>query len=160
MDLWIAITLAAAFLQNTRSALQKHLKSTLDTVGATYVRFVYAVPLALLYAAALHGAAGYPLPDPNLEFAVFAAIGGVTQILATALLVGLFSFRNFAVGTAYSKTETVQAAVIGLLILGESPSPGALAGIAISLAGVMAISMARGSTAAATCRLPGPGNPP
>ena len=142
-ELWIPITIAAAFMQNVRSALQKHLKSRLSTGGATYVRFLYAVPFALAYAATLHLVAGYPLPVPTLEFALFGVVGGVAQILATALLVYLFSFRNFAVGTAYSKTETVQAAVFGLVILGDPLSAAAIIGIGISLIGVMAISIAR-----------------
>ena len=33
------VTVAAAFLQNLRSALQKHLKARLSTSGATFVRF-------------------------------------------------------------------------------------------------------------------------
>ena len=42
MELWVPITLVAAFMQNLRSALQKHLKDTLSTYGATFCRFVYA----------------------------------------------------------------------------------------------------------------------
>ena len=49
IELWIPITILAAFSQNLRSALQKHLKSRLSTAGATYVRFFYAVPFAFLY---------------------------------------------------------------------------------------------------------------
>ena len=143
IDLWIPITVAAAFSQNLRSALQKHLKSRLSTGGATYVRFFYAAPLAVIYALALHGIAGLPAPVPGLAFAIYGLIGGVAQIVATALLVSLFSFRNFAVGTTYSKTETVQAALFGLVILGDTLTTGAVIGILISLAGVMAISMAR-----------------
>ena len=51
--LWIPLTIAAAFLQNVRSALQKHLKGELGTIGATFVRFGYGFPFALLYLAAL-----------------------------------------------------------------------------------------------------------
>ena len=40
MELWVPITLAAAFMQNLRSALQKHLKGSLSTSGATFCRFV------------------------------------------------------------------------------------------------------------------------
>ena len=57
MELWIPITIAAAFLQNLRSALQKHLQGKLGTRGASFVRFGYGFPLAILYAAALHGVA-------------------------------------------------------------------------------------------------------
>lgn len=143
MELWIPITIAAAFLQNARSALQKHLRSRLDTVGATYVRFVYAVPFALVWVAVLLAMGGHPLPLPDSTFLVFAGIAGLSQILATLFLVALFSLRTFAAGTAYSKTETVQAAIIGLLILGDPLSVGALAGIIISLVGVLVLSAAR-----------------
>ncbi|MBM84887.1 MAG: hypothetical protein CMM47_02550 [Rhodospirillaceae bacterium] len=142
-ELWIPITILAAFSQNVRSALQKHLKSRLSTGGATYVRFFYAVPLASLYAYGLHTGFGFSLPYPNLKFAFYGTLGGLTQILATALLVYLFSFRNFAAGTTYSKTDTIQAAVFGLVILGDPLSTGAIIGILVSLVGVMAISMAR-----------------
>ena len=143
MELWIPVTLAAAFMQNLRSALQKHLKGSLSTSGATYCRFVYAVPLALAYVTLLGEGLGFEWPVPNPRFAVFAVVGGLTQITATALLVYLFSLRNFAVGTTYSKTETVQAAVFGVVILGERISLAAAFAICISLAGVMLISIAR-----------------
>jgi hypothetical protein len=44
VDGWIPITMAAAFFQNLRSALQKHLKGQLSTTGATFSRFAYAAP--------------------------------------------------------------------------------------------------------------------
>ena len=143
MELWVPVTLAAAFMQNLRSALQKHLKGSLSTAGATFCRFVYAVPLAILYVALLGEGIGLDWPTPNPRFALFAMLGGLTQIAATALLVYLFSLRNFAVGTTYSKTETVQAAVFGVVILGESISLAAAFAIGISLVGVMIISVAR-----------------
>ena len=143
MELWVPITLVAAFMQNLRSALQKHLKGTLSTSGTTFCRFVYAVPLALLYVAALGEGYGFTWPDPNPRFVLFAMLGGLTQIIATALLVYLFSLRNFAVGTTYSKTETVQTAVFGLVILGEPVSSLAAFAIVVSLVGVMSISVAK-----------------
>ena len=143
MELWVPITLAAAFMQNLRSALQKHLKASLSTSGATFCRFVYAAPFALLYAAVLGEGYGFEWPAPNPRFVLFSMLGGLTQITATALLVYLFSLRNFAVGTTYSKTETVQTAVFGLVILGEPVSSTAAIAIAISLVGVMSISAAK-----------------
>ena len=143
MDLWIVITLAAAFLQNVRSALQKHLKSSLSTSGATFSRFAFAAPLAILYVLALKTFGGFELPHLNLAFLGYMIAGGLGQILATALLVRLFSFRNFAVGTTFSKTETVQTAIFGFLILGDSMTAIAAIAILISLAGVFVISSAR-----------------
>ena len=143
MEPWIPITLAAAFLQNLRSALQKHLKGTLSTSGATFSRFAYAAPLAILYAVLLSTLGGLVVPEPNAAFLGYMVVGGIGQILATALLVYLFSFRNFAVGTTFSKTETIQTAIFGLLILGDHLTLSALIAILISLAGVFAISSAR-----------------
>jgi drug/metabolite transporter (DMT)-like permease len=143
MEAWIAITIAAAFLQNLRSALQKHMKGRVSTSGATYARFCFAFPFAILYVGGLTGFGGFELPSPPPSFWLYATVGGAAQIFATALLVSLFSFRNFAVGTAYSKTETVQTAVIGIVILSDPLSAAAVAGILISLIGVFALSMAR-----------------
>jgi drug/metabolite transporter (DMT)-like permease len=143
VELWIPITIGAAFFQNLRSALQKHLKGRLSNTGATFARFAYAAPLALVYAAALAVLTGQDLPAPNPAFVAYAVVGGLAQITATALLLYSFSFRNFAVGTTYSKTETVQTAIFGIVILGDPLGIGAALAIVISLIGVMAISVAR-----------------
>ncbi len=130
-------------MQNLRSALQKHLTERLSTGGATYARFIYALPFAVLYVAALAASPGFDLPTPNVTFALYAAIGGMAQMLATALLIALFSFRNFAVGTTYSKTETVQAAIFGAVILGDRLSVAAAVAILVSLLGVVMLSASK-----------------
>ncbi|MEO9339202.1 DMT family transporter [Mesorhizobium sp. SB112] len=142
MELWIPITIAAAFLQNLRSMAQKHLKGVMGTTGATFVRFGFGVPFAIVFVALLHLAADYPLPALNERFALWALIGGLAQIAATFLLLYLFSFRNFAVGTAYSRTEPAQAALFALIFFGERASIGVIAAIVISVFGVMLISVA------------------
>lgn len=143
MELWIGITLASAFLQNLRSTLQKYLKGKMGTTGATFVRFGFGMPFAIFYLLLLHFGFGHTLPLPNAEFAKWALIGAVAQIAATFLLVHLFSFRNFAVGTAYSRTEPAQAALLALIFVGESINAGTVLAIAISMVGVMLISVAR-----------------
>ncbi len=143
MELWVAITVGAAFLQNVRSTLQKQLKASMGTTGATFVRFGFGLPFALLYVLVLAFAGAHPVPGPNVPFLLWVITGAVTQIAATFLLIHLFSFRNFAVGTAYSRTEPAQAALFGLLFLGEGVSNTVLMAIAISVAGVMTISVAR-----------------
>lgn len=141
-EIWIPLTIAGAFFQNLRSALQKHLKAHLSTAGATYVRFFYAWPFAVIYLFGLAHFGGYEIPKPNATFLMFCVLGGLSQIAFTFLLVWLFSFRNFAAGTIYSKTETVQVALLGLLILGDPLSLGAVIAILVSLIGVMALSVA------------------
>lgn len=140
MAAWIPITIAAAFLQNARSTLQKHLKGRLGGTGATYVRFLYGLPFALLFAAlAAALAGGLPAPGSPSGWAVFAggvALGGMAQIFATFALLASFDHASFAVGTAFSKTEPIQAALFGALLLGEIPSVGVLGAIVIGVAGV------------------------
>lgn len=143
METWVGITIASAFLQNLRSVFQKHLKGQMGTTGATFVRFGFGVPFACLYLAVLHFGLHRPFPSPNLVFLVWAVIGGLSQIGATFLLVYMFSFRNFAVGTAYSRTEPAQAAILAFLFLGDRLSFGGVVAIFISMSGVMLISVAR-----------------
>ena len=143
MELWIPITFAAAFLQNLRTALQQQLTSVLDATEASYVRFCYAVPFAWMYLAVLIWV-GFRPPELSWDFAGHVLIGAVCQILGTVALIRSFQTRNFAVGTAYSKTETVQAALFAAVIMGESMNPVALTGILVSLLGVVVLSTPEG----------------
>lgn len=136
MEPWIAITLLAAGLQNARSALQRHLAERLDATEASYVRFCFAVPFALVYVLALV-AVGVELPPLNGRFLGYAFAGGMAQIAGTVALIRSFAYRNFAVGTAYAKTEAVQTVPFSLLLIGEGVSWGVAAGIGISLGGVL-----------------------
>ncbi len=142
MVIWIPITLAAAFLQNLRSAAQKHLKAAMGTTGATFVRFGFGLPVAVLFLLVLRAVGDAPLPAMHPVFFGWVLMGALSQIAGTFLLIYLFSFRNFAVGTAYSRTEPAQAALFGLIFLGDRVTGGALLAIAISVAGVMLISVA------------------
>lgn len=154
MPLWIPITIAAAFLQNLRSTLQKKLTGEMSAMGATYVRFAYGLPVAVLYLAGLVFFTGATLPDANTTFLAYAALGGLAQIWGTVLLVTIFAWRNFAVGNTYSKTETIQTALFGAIVLGDLLSLGAFLAILVSLAGVVVISMAQAKlTARRLCAL-------
>ncbi|NQV46100.1 MAG: DMT family transporter, partial [Rhodospirillales bacterium] len=123
-------------------ALQKHLTCHLSTTGATFVRFGYGFPVAVTYVAFLHYGMDAPWPQMHARFWGFTMAGGLSQIIATFLLVSLFSLRNFTVGTAYSKTEPLQAAIFGAIILGDVTSTGATLAILIGLVGVVVISVA------------------
>ena len=141
MSLWIPITLFAAFMQNLRFMLQKHLKDTrLSTGGATFARFLFAAPLALLLVAALVATGARELPGVNARFFLFAATGGIAQILATMLVVALFASRNFTVGITLKKTETMQTALVAFLILGEGVSRWGLLAIVVGALGVVLLS--------------------
>lgn len=144
MDIWIPITIAAAFFQNIRFMLQKRLTDQLSTLGVTYARFLFAAPLAVLVVLILL-ATGQPWPGMTLEFVIYASVGGLAQIVATALLVALFSLRNFAVGVVYSKTETVMTAALSAAILTEPIGWAGLAAVLVSVAGVILMSRPPGA---------------
>ena len=142
IELWIPITVTAALFQTWRTALQQKLRGQLSVNAAGFVRYLYALPVALLFVVAGYGLMGEPWPMPNARFLADCAAGGLLQILGTTLLIMAFGYRNFAVGTAYAKTEAVQGAIIAWIILGEALTPLALLGIAIGLVGVLVLSLA------------------
>ncbi len=133
--LWIPLTVAAAFVQNLRSVLQKRLTGALSVNGAAYVRFCYALPFAWLYLAGLMLVESPP--GLTLAFWAFCAAGSLGQVFASACLLSAFTLRSFATSTALSKTEVLQTAVIGLLVLDDRISPLAGLGVGISLVGVL-----------------------
>jgi putative flippase GtrA len=45
---WIVVTIIAAFFQNLRSSFQKKINKDVSTIASTYVRFSFALPLALV----------------------------------------------------------------------------------------------------------------
>ena len=140
MELWIPLTIAAAFFQNIRSAMQKHLQGKLSTLGAAYVRFIYALPIAIVYFFAVVYFEAHPLPAMNAGFLLYALLGGICQILFTVFLLWLFSFHNFAVGTTFSKLETIMVAIFGLILLGDRLTPGVTIAIAMSAVGIVILS--------------------
>jgi drug/metabolite transporter (DMT)-like permease len=137
IETWLLITVVAAFLQNVRSLLQKRLTGQLSVNGAAYVRFCYAVPFAWIYALVLWRG---EFDGLNSDFFAYALLGGVAQIVGTSALLASFTAGNFAVGTAFSKTEAAQAAIFGLVVLGDVIDIWIVSGIAVSLVGVVFLS--------------------
>jgi drug/metabolite transporter (DMT)-like permease len=139
--IWIPITIAAALSQNLRTAMQKHLKGRLSTNGANYTRYAFGLPFAIGYAMLLHHGVGLSWPSPDATFLGWVLLGGVSQILATSLLIETMTRRNFAAGVAYAKTEVVQAALFEAVFLGLAITIGGALAIALATIGVMLISL-------------------
>ena len=138
MDFWILITLVAATTQTLRSAGQKKMKGVMGDFGASFIRFSYALPFAALWLWVWMQSTGQSLPQTTSSFWLWVSIGGLMQVVFTVLLITLFSHRNFAAGTAFSKTEVLQAAIFEALIIGE------IVNVQVALAsaiGVLAILM-------------------
>ena len=143
MELWIIITIAAAFFQNIRSTFQKYLKETVGTTGATFVRFGYGVPFAFIYLVLLQQVFETNTPEFTSNFWLWVSIAAMAQIAATVLLLQTFAYRNFVVGSAYSRTEPAQTALFALVLFGEALSLGGIFAILISTIGVILLSVAR-----------------
>ncbi|MEM1101550.1 MAG: EamA/RhaT family transporter [Pseudomonadota bacterium] len=139
--MWIPVTLFAAFIQSLRFVLQKRLRSTsLSTAGATFARFLFAWPLLLALSLGYGAAQGLAMPATPASFWAYGLTGAVAQILATMCTVAIFQHRNFAVGVTFKKTEVLQTALIGFILLGETISLGVFLALMIGLGGVIALS--------------------
>ena len=135
---WIIVTIFGAFFQNLRSSLQKKLNKNLSTVASTYVRFVFALPFASLL---------FFLYFKNLEiineilsqtnFLYYVILASVFQIIFTFVLLYLFKFSNFVVGTSLSKTEVIQVAIFEYFILKDKLNILGITGIIIATLGVI-----------------------
>lgn len=115
---WIGFTLMAAFMQAVRTAGQKQLSLHLTAMSTTLSRYLFGLPVALLYTMSLWYLQPDAAPQWSSEFLLWASLASVAQIGATWCLVTAFRFNNFAVGTTLAKTEALQTALIGWWLFG------------------------------------------
>ena len=141
---WILFTLMAAFMQAWRNAFQKQLSTTVDVYGVTLARFIFALPLALLYISCLYHF--QPVTESvhfNLRFAIYVLIAALSQIAATALMVQLFKQKNYAIGVGLAKSEAVLAAIIAVVFLSDHLSLLGWFGVAVGGFAVFLMSKGR-----------------
>ena len=129
--------------------MQKELITTLGTVGATHVRFLFGLPFGILFLAIVLLATGLPLPAFSSTMLAWTTVAALAQICATALLLAAMRERSFVVVIALSKTEPLQVAVFGLAFLGDHLSAGLMTAIIIATTGVVMMSWPRQSANAA-----------
>jgi len=139
--IWLPAAFLAGLFQAWRTALQRRSRDTLSVNAAGLVRYLFGLPIAILLLASYLGlSASGPVPAIGANFLGMCLLAGVAQILATNLLIMAFGFSNFVVGTAYSKTEAVQAAVLAMILTGERLEPLAWAGILAGVTGIILLS--------------------
>lgn len=141
--IWIPISILAALMQAVRTAAQKTLNAQLSTWMTTYVRSLFGLPFSVLYLWAVMRYEGLGLPEFTTRYIAYCLGAAAAQVIATYLLIWLFQLRNFAVGTMLSKTDVMQAALIGTLFFSEVVSGVGWAAIVLTIAGVIAISIGR-----------------
>jgi len=142
-EIWIPITIFAAFSQNLRSIYQKKLQKNISNISSTYTRFLFGLPFVFIYFLFLYNYSNttFLVSNINLQFIFYCLIGGISQIIATFLLLKIFMTNNFSVATAYSKTEPIQAAFFGFIILSDPISFIGFIGILIGLIGILITSI-------------------
>ena len=145
--LWALFTVIAAFSQTVRNAAQRQLTATLGSGGATHVRFLFGFPFGLLFLLGVLLAGGTGLPRPPAAFWPWVLDGALTQVAATALMLAAMRERSFVVTIAYIKTEPVQVALFGLLLLGDAVTPALALAILIATVGVVVMSVKPGASA-------------
>src|SRR5262249_31749291 len=143
--LWALFTVIAAGAQTVRNATQRELTAKLGTVGATHVRFLFGFPFSLLFLLCVMIALGQGLPRPAPVYWPWVVLGALAQIAATALMLAAMNDRSFVVVYAYIKTEPVQAALFGLVFLGDVVTPATAAAILIATTGVVVMALKPGT---------------
>ncbi len=141
--LWIPIAMGAGLMQAVRTAAQKALNAHLSTWMTTYVRSVYGLPVMLVYLWIVLQFEGRGLPPISAEYLFHCAMTALSQVVATYLLIVLFQMSNFAVGTMLTKTDIMQAAIIGTVLFSETISLTGWLAITLSVVGVILMSAGR-----------------
>jgi uncharacterized membrane protein len=141
--IWIPISILAAMMQAVRTAAQKTLNARLSTWMTTYVRSLFGLPVSIVYLWVVMRYEGLGWPEFDARYLAYCFGAAAVQVIATYLLIWLFQMRNFAVGTMLSKTDVMQAALIGTLLFSEAINAVGWIAIALTIVGVIAISIGR-----------------
>ena len=152
MELWVVFTIAAAATQALRTAVQRRMTATLGNLGASYIRFSYAFPIAWLFCVLYTSYSSTALPDLPASFWFWINLAALTQVIFTILLVQLFSHRSFAAAVAFSKTEVLQTAIFEALILGVIVTLQTGVAIALGVFATVLLSFAKANLAVANLR--------
>ena len=137
MPLWIAFTLLAVIMQPLRTAGQRQLTGVISAPAATLVRYLFGLPFAALYFLLQWQGSDGVIFTSSSKFFLLSSLAGLSQILATFLLLKTLMLRNFAVGTALAKTQALLAAILGVLFFDEPLGLLASLSVLLGVAGVL-----------------------
>jgi drug/metabolite transporter (DMT)-like permease len=134
---WIPLCIFSALMQAIRTAAQKTLNQTMSTMGTTYVRSLVGLPFIVIFLGALLYVQGGGIPHFGRAFVGYVFGGALAQVLATALLIRMFSLKSFAVGTMLTKTDILMTALIGTALFSEQLSITGWVALLVVFAGVL-----------------------
>ena len=139
---WVIFTVLAAFFQNLRTSLQKRLNKSLSLVASAYVRFAFALPFAfIIFFINFRSLDIVQIILDQNNFIYYTFLGAIFQVIFTLLLLYLFKFSNFVVGTSLSKTEVIQIAIFEYIILRDKLNLFGIIGIIVATIGVIVITI-------------------
>ena len=139
---WVIFTVLAAFFQNLRTSLQKRLNKNLSLVASAYVRFAFALPFAfIIFFINFRSLDIVQIILDQNNFIYYTFLGAIFQVIFTLLLLYLFKFSNFVVGTSLSKTEVIQIAIFEYIILKDKLNLFGITGIIVATIGVIVITI-------------------
>ena len=139
---WVIFTVLAAFFQNLRTSLQKKLNKNLSLVASAYVRFAFALPFAfIIFFINFRSLDIVQIILDQNNFIYYTFLGAIFQVIFTLLLLYLFKFSNFVVGTSLSKTEVIQIAIFEYIILKDKLNLFGIIGIIVATIGVIVITI-------------------
>lgn len=124
--------------------MQRKLVAEIGTLGATQVRFLYGFPFSILFLFLVLAVSREMLPTVSMSFLIYVGEGALSQIAATALMLLAMKGKSFSVTIAYTKTEPVQVALVGLILLGDHLTVPMAIAIAIATIGVMLMAIKKG----------------
>lgn len=141
---WIALAVMAALMQAVRTAAQKTLNKRMSTLGTTYVRSIFGLPVMIAHLAiVIAWTGGAAMPPMKPLYLLHTFLGALTQVLATMLLIRMMRLKDFAVGTMLTKVDIVMTALIGMALFSERVSVLGFVALFIVLAGVILMSLGK-----------------
>jgi drug/metabolite transporter (DMT)-like permease len=134
--LWAVATLAAASFQVGRNALQRGMMAESGPWGATLVRFLFGLPFSLAFTGVVLALGANVHPAFGWAFWWPALSGALAQLLATAALLLAMHHAGFAVGTALQQSSVPLAAIVGLVVFGDTLPALGWGGVAVTTLGL------------------------
>lgn len=144
MEIWIAFTLFAALMQAVRTAGQKKIAKYITPMATTLVRYLFGLPFAIIYLYYINLDVGYfdlQLILGQHHFFIYAIAAAIAQIMATVWLVRVLSYKNFAVGTSFAKTEAIQTAILGAVFFSAYLSVFGWIAVVLGVLGILVVSV-------------------
>lgn len=139
LSLWVSAAILAGLFQSLRSAMQQNHRDQLTVNGAAMVRHLFGLPFVLCVSAIMFAVYDVPLDGLRTPFFGYAFLTAVVQIFGTIALIHSFTERGYLVGSAFSKTEALQAGVVAAVLFGERLGALTWAGLALGVAGVLLV---------------------